>query len=106
MSPDFELLYRGCAERIGCTQQHGFAIGAYRLSEFADGGGFAGSIYAHNQNDFWNSLRPLDRRGIRASQNSQQFGFEQALEFFNIFDLLAVGAFTKFLEYLMSGRRS
>ena len=50
LSPDFQLFDGGGAEGIGGAEQDGTLLVLEAHSEFADGGGFAGAVDAHDQN--------------------------------------------------------
>ena len=61
ISPDFELLDRGRAKRVGRSQQHALALRAQRVSQFAGRSGLAGAVHADDENDLWLAIDPSHR---------------------------------------------
>ena len=50
-APFGQLLARSCAKGVAGCQQHAFAVSLEILGQFADGGGFAGSVDARHHDD-------------------------------------------------------
>ena len=73
------------------------------LGQLADRGGLAGAVDADDQDHFRRALDFADRTRVGRAQNGEQFFFQQALEFLDVFDLLAVGLFAQFAENFLRG---
>ena len=103
LSPNFELLDGGGAKGIGGAHQNVLALRAKHLCQLADSRGLAGPVYSHDEDDFGRAVDFLNRLRVGRGQNRQQFLFQQALQFVDVLDLLAVGLLAQLLEDLVRG---
>ena len=73
------------------------------MRQLADGRGLSGAVDADHEDYFGCAVDSLDGTRVGGIQDGQQFVFQQALEFVGVFDLLAVGFFSEFVEDFTRG---
>ena len=108
LAPDVKLLYRGCAERIGCAKHHLVACLLVLVSQLADGRGLAYAVDADNHYDVWLALgvgyfEVLEQAGVlRLLQHAGYLVGQESAEFFAAHVLVLGHTFLQTVYYLQS----
>jgi len=101
LSPNFELLDCGGTESIGGAEQDVLALRAKDLRELADGRRLSCAVDSDYENNFGRAIDLVYWPRVGCVQNAEQFFFQKPLEFFDIFDLLAIRLFAQFSEHFL-----
>ena len=102
-SPQISQLFDGGgAEGVGRAQQHAALLGAETMGEFADGGGFARSVDANDQ-DHGGRFGDARHGALGGLQDFEEVLANEAFEFGGIADQFAVHALADALENFFGG---
>ena len=94
----------GGTEGVGRAEQDVLSLRTEDLGQLADRGGLASAVDADYENHFRRAINLTDRTRVGCVENCEQFFFQKALEFLDVFDLLVVGLLAQFAEDFLRGR--